>query len=554
MMKLHLKSYTTGWDKEWKTHAGQLQIEAHAPSQIVLKAGESGNLRLTAKLRNGGRNAASVWVNGDQVDYGQPVIKLVVAGQEIVIEARVDGNRDQCWNYWQVENALISCPGEPTISFWAEAHLGDSLGMLIACENFALQNGVVLKVAATPLMESIMDVFLFDHVRLAPHSPDMVHVHPFGYDFEKLGWIIGITKALKMSLGGEMPERVLMPQLRNPLKPQKEDVILLQFDGRSGGVWPRNSILAFLRQYDGHKMAVLGGPDTSRYMGDLFEYRTGKLPFIVEQLLSCTRFIGTDSGLAHLACVLGLKIDLLPSPTVSVSFVRGLFSSYPKAPRILPMKETRLVRKEQQRLLLVSTTNGWNLGDDLIRQGVMRLLNVGGLDPVVWINRAQVSVRDEERRCDWSPLWSKLCNFGDPRTLVESAKALIVAGTPEWIDTIQPFYRLAVESGLPIWIIGVGGGQEGQVHHLKQPHEQGCIHVATARDDAARRAIESVGQEVRRFLDPAFHADPYQPTDHHLYVFNPRLQTEGHRDFYRRLYDEIKDKIDVITHTSHRQS
>lgn len=546
-MNFHFENYQTGWGKGWHQANGRLHLDAHAPSHIVLRAVETGGVRVCARIKKGGRMAAQPYINGNAVSYDEIRLISTQAGEELILEARLEGGKDQCWNLWEIENAAISLRNPLTLSFWERAHMGDSLGMLIACENFARVNRVMIHVRSTPLFRAIHDLFVIDHVKLVSATPGMIHIHPFGYEFETLGWIAGIAKALSMATGGNMPEQIAMPSLRSNQPRPKEDVILCQFDGRSGGVWPRQTIFDFLRRYKGEKVALLGGPDTNSYMGDAFEYRRGNLDFLVNQLLACKRFVGTDSGIAHLACILGLEIDLLPSPSVGRKLVRGIFGHYPKPPQMMEIKAISNETRQDKRLLLVSTTNGWNLGDDLIRQGVMRLLNIGQFDPVIWLNRAQVNVPDTDRKCGWSPLWKKLRNFGDPRSLVAHAKALIVAGTPEWIDTIQPYYRMAAQTGLPVYIIGVGGGQEGQGHHLKQSHQQNPIRVATVRDEAARRAMEWAGVPSTRFLDPAFHADKYEPTGENWVVFNPRLQCKQHREFYAKLYKSLRGFVDVIT-------
>ncbi len=546
-MNLILHSYQTGWDKHCFEADGCLKIDAHAPSLIVLRAREAGDVCVVAKIKEGGRAEAIPCLNGSSVSYNETTHHKMNAGDELTLEARHEGSKDQCWNVWEIANAKLVLMNPLVLSFWEDAHLGDSLGMMIACENFARANEIVVHVRSTPLFEAIQQQFVIEHVKLVPAADCVTHIHPFGYEFETLGWVAGIAKALFLATGGKMPEDIAMPELRSRRQPVSEDVVLCQFDGRSGGVWPRQTILTFLDRYRGRKVAVLGGPDTSMYLGDSFEYRRGNLDFLINELLACKRFVGADSGIAHLACILGLQIDLLPSPSVGKELVQGIFGHYPKPPRMMEIKAATHQNRHDKRLLLVSTTNGWNLGDDLIRQGVMRLLNVGPLDPVIWLNRAQVNVADPDRKCNWTPLWKKLRNFGDMNSLVTHAKALVVAGTPEWIDTIQPYYRMAAQIGLPIYIIGVGGGQEGQVHHLKQSHQQNPIGVATVRDEAAKRAMEWAGVLATRFLDPAFHADSYEPTGENRVVFNPRLQCRQHREFYAKLYEQLRDFIDVIT-------
>lgn len=436
--------------------------------------------------------------------------------------------------------------------------------MLIACENFAKANGRRMVIRETPLFRKLCEIFEFECIALEPDAPDgitaqWIHVHPFGYRFEDLGWIMGICDALARALGGTLPEQIELPAHRILPAPQREEITLVQFDGRSGGQWQRSSLLRFLRLYQGRKIAVLGGPDTGAYLGPDFEYRKGDLGFLVRQLLACGKFVGADSGIAHLACVLGLEVDILPSPSVSKALVQGIFGHYPKPPRFRSLRETRSLSGNSRRMFLISTTSGWNLGDDLIREGVLRLLEIDeDRDSVIWLNRAQVDGEDKEEKRPWSPLWMRLRNLGDRRALAENAQALIVAGTPEWIDAMQPFLRLAVTTSLPVLMVGVGGGQEGQTHHLMPLLKAECLNAATVRDEAAQGAFAEQGIQAPRFFDPAFHSGggtlstDGRANARKLFIFNPRLETPEQEAGYRELYRKLRGQIDmVVVHEPH---
>jgi hypothetical protein len=333
-MKFHLQVYQTGWNKDWQQSNEMLWLDAHAPSKVVLRAIEHGTIRICARVKSGGRQAALPCLNGTPVAYDQSESFMVQAGKELTLEAKLEGNKDQCWNIWEVENAVIVLKNPLAVSFWKDAHLGDSLGMLIACENFAKANKITIQVRCTPLFEAITEQFAFEHLELVVEKAEMIHVHPFGHDFESLGWIGGITKAISLATGGLMPERIMLPKLRRERQTNSEKVVLCQFDGRSGGVWPKPVIEDYLTRFKHHIVEVLGGPDTRNYLGDTFKYRRGNLGFLIDQLMACERFTGTDSGIAHLACILGLKIDMLPSPSVGRKLVKGIFQHYPNPPNI----------------------------------------------------------------------------------------------------------------------------------------------------------------------------------------------------------------------------
>jgi hypothetical protein len=551
-VELAMLGYETGWDKGWSSADGGYLIEAHAPSIISLKVRAGGCIEVRPIVREGGRRHGIPFVNGRPVALDSVESLKLEDGSILMLEVRLQGSRDGCWNQWLLSGAGIILLDEVRVSFWAGAHLGDSLGMLLACENFGRENRCRVVVRETPLFRDIGNLFVFSWIEVsaeakADDESPWIHIHPFGYNFEELGWIQGICLALQKSLGGRVPSEIeYPPHCVHPL-PDPEAVTLVQFDGRSGGQWQRSTLRRFLRLYEGKRIAVLGGPDTLPYLGEYLEYRVGDLAFIASQLLSCERFVGADSGIAHLACILGLEIEILPAPAVSERLVRGIFGHYPKVPRYRSLAETRGSKACDRSLFLVSTTNGWNLGDDLIRQGVFRLLEIDELkDSVVWLNRCQVDSEDIDRNCPWSPLWKRLRNLGDRRSLAENARALIVAGTPEWIDTMQPFFQLSVTTSLPIWIVGVGGSQAGQTHHLKQPAASGSIRVATVRDEAAKAALANQGIIADRFFDPAFHSEDFTLGQKGEFIFNPRLETRSHEQFYLELFKKFRDRIGTI--------
>jgi len=548
---LVLDFYETGWDKAWSGSDGNYTIEAHAPSKIVLTALNPGPVSVCPVVRQGGQRRGVPLVNGSPVTLDVWEVVDVEKYGTIELKVRLDGDRDGCWNQWFIKGVELRLSEEVRISFWNNAHLGDSLGMLIGCENYGRVNQRKIVVRETPLFRDISGLFDFSWVTLEGgdnvSDHHRVHIHPFGYNFEELGWVKGICTALVQNLGGLLPDEILYPNHRIHPLPEVEAITLVQFDGRSSGQWQQSTLQRILRLYGGKRIAVLGGPDTKSYLGGDLEYRTGNLDFIARQLLACERFVGVDSGIAHLACVLGLEIDLLPAPEVSSRLVQGIFGYYPKAPHYRSLSETRCGPQCDRNLYLISTTNGWNLGDDLIRQGVLRLLEIDETrESVVWLNRCQVEAEDNDRHCSWSPLWKRLRNLGDTQSLAENARALIVAGTPEWIDTMQPFFRHAVTTSLPIWIVGVGGDQGGQCHHLKSPVKSGCLRVATVRDAAAKAALAGQGIDAPRFLDPAFHSTNFTGGEKGEFLFNPRLETKEQERLYFELYKKLRHQIDIV--------
>lgn len=193
---------------------------------------------------------------------------------------------------------------------------------------------------------------------------------------------------------------------------------------------------------------------------------------------------------------------------------------------------------------VVSTTTGWNVGDDIIRQGVFNLM---GIDPakeaVVYFDRRVVG------RSGMNPIFSaNLCEISPTqRQLMEGAKGMIFAGTPEWANFQHELYNHAHHTGTPIYIIGAG--MEQILSGLNSVNLACC----TVRDDHAQRYLEKFGFKSRMFLDPAFHANYPKPDGKLDVVLNYRAAGDGgkytdHNDkVWLKLYSKFRDRIELIT-------
>jgi len=195
-------------------------------------------------------------------------------------------------------------------------------------------------------------------------------------------------------------------------------------------------------------------------------------------------------------------------------------------------------------MYLVNTTYGWNLGDDLIRDGVINLLGLAG-EPMVFVNRAQV-----RRGSGKVPLWKVLTNMPSPDELCRNAKAFVVAGTPEWVNYAQEFYQACLKHDVPIYLVGVGM-VEG---HQLLSRCKSVIKGATVRDRFARRTLKRVGISAPWFPDPAFHGDfPQSSKKKFSLVINYRAKggngnfRSDYDDYWRRVAKKFGSEIDLVT-------
>lgn len=150
-------------------------------------------------------------------------------------------------------------------------------------------------------------------------------------------------------------------------------------------------------------------------------------------------------------------------------------------------------------MLLVSTTALYCIGDDLIRDGVERICDVGD-EPTVWLNKSEMKHGGKKHVTYW--IDGEMPPTGG---LVEDARAVVIAGTPAWLDRAANVYDHCLESSTPLWIIGAGKEQQ-QVDLLARVNEAGLVHVATVRDVPARNTMAAADIEAPIFYDPAFHA------------------------------------------------
>lgn len=145
--------------------------------------------------------------------------------------------------------------------------------------------------------------------------------------------------------------------------------------------------------------------------------------------------------------------------------------------------------------LLLSTTSGWNCGDDFIRWGLLRALNLRPDVRVLWWNRGYGIEASYANDLDVNlPL----------------ADAIIMAGTPEWGARNERLYRHALETDTPIYLLGVGkhGGIDDHADLFGSVVDAGLIRLAIARDTMAHETLACYGVDADVLCDPAFYMDP----------------------------------------------
>lgn len=194
-------------------------------------------------------------------------------------------------------------------TFKRHSRLGDALSIVLGFENFALNNNIdAIQLSGVPVFKDIIRIFKCERVFYQEF-----HHSPINLDFVfslaswNTPWMLRFNHALCDIFGGIPSLNITAPGLPSLLAQKKfSDTIFCQFDSRSSGnscITDAPKILQTFCHPDS-TIKVLGGPDTTPYLGTLFEYRLGNLDFILEQLLQAKYFLGADSGIGHLAGLL----------------------------------------------------------------------------------------------------------------------------------------------------------------------------------------------------------------------------------------------------------
>lgn len=151
-------------------------------------------------------------------------------------------------------------------------------------------------------------------------------------------------------------------------------------------------------------------------------------------------------------------------------------------------------------MYLINTSYGWNPGDDLIREGVINILGLQEASKV-FVNRAQLIIDG-----NIVPQWKTIRNNETPDELGKIAKAIIMAGSPEWLDFFEEFYEVAVKYQLPIYFVGVGMKPGAKNTDALLQSVKHLVKGATVRDNIAASTLKRHSIETTWFPDPAFSA------------------------------------------------
>jgi hypothetical protein len=229
---------------------------------------------------------------------------------------------------------ISTIPVDTPFSFGKYTRLGDSISIVSGIEAYCSANNIEnISLVSTATIRDVLDNFCTSHIQLVEcckfASPQLELL--YGQASWQTPWLKRFSNALFSSFGGQLPAEVKPLKLKYEvaLNPELQNVIYCQYDSRSHNI---SSMPELVKQieclFTDKEIRVIGGKDTPTYLGNNYKYDLGSLKEIIERLSNCYCFLGCDSGIAHLAGILG-------KPSVVINFsefesVFHFFRSYHK--------------------------------------------------------------------------------------------------------------------------------------------------------------------------------------------------------------------------------
>lgn len=228
------------------------------------------------------------------------------------------------------ERSSSSTLAEGTVMrFVRHNRLGDSLGIVAGLEHYCRDNAVAsAAVTGSPILAEVVEVFACERVSYAVSPNKTVSGDAiFARSSWSVPWLDRFNHAITDTFGGRAGHQVPpLPLRQAQTPPRTERVVYCQFDARSSTPLPLGSVRRLLSRLVAHgEVRVLGGPDTEAYLGQDLTYVRAGLLEMVTRLLSCSLFVGCDSGLGHLAGCLGVPGLIVSTDDfeTTCSFFRG---------------------------------------------------------------------------------------------------------------------------------------------------------------------------------------------------------------------------------------
>lgn len=228
------------------------------------------------------------------------------------------------------------------ICFRNDRGLGDKVATLFLLENLGIQTRAQSFVSG-PTMDELCKTFYLEFVTFREVLPDAIPPHALGvgsnFGFGHPEYVCYLMRLLTVLIKskGFTTQRLEALRLRRPVL-QFRDEVCAQFDGRFSRRMGYPMILADIKHFifkyaNGEPITIVGGIDTERYLGTEWNYYFSSAENLIYRIFTASRFLGCDSGMAHVAGALGKsgQVKML----IPMLQLEQVYSLYPKI-RIIP--------------------------------------------------------------------------------------------------------------------------------------------------------------------------------------------------------------------------
>jgi hypothetical protein len=194
--------------------------------------------------------------------------------------------------------------------------LGDKIATIYSMENCGRQTGQQFEITGHPDCQRICELLHLQHTRYTDNDAESILSIdlkvPAVEGVPYTPYIYRIMTYLELRHQYQ-PEKAspLMPHMRH----MRGNYVVCQFDSRfaarEGFLLKHAEIRRIIRNRIRHdeRMFLIGGQDTAQYVIN-YEYKLGDLEYLLELVFNAKRFLGVDSGIAHLSGVVGTPADI----------------------------------------------------------------------------------------------------------------------------------------------------------------------------------------------------------------------------------------------------
>ena len=208
----------------------------------------------------------------------------------------------------------------------SDRHLGDIIPFIIILNSRSINNGWKTDIMCGPSwLDEFFEIFDFKGLNLisTQAGSDFWHLDAATYsiltnafnfpEWAETPYLKQMIYFKKINRYANRDFTITLPE--HKIKKEKSRTVLFQFDARSTDdrkkQLTQEEMNFYIKKYNpkGAEVFGIGGSETGKYLN--YDFKLGNLRFISEQMISCEKFIGSDSGMSILAGTLGVRGDVI---------------------------------------------------------------------------------------------------------------------------------------------------------------------------------------------------------------------------------------------------